>query len=80
MLVVVMEEFKKSKGIKLTTKMKKKITKPAPKRYILSLLPPPGAFSVLLDLAILAMLTFAASTLFLMSLQLCQKITITVGK
>ena len=58
----------------------KKITKPAPKRYILSLLPPPGAFSVLLDLAILAMLTFAASTLFLMSLQLCQKITITVGK
>lgn len=78
MLVVVMEEFKKSKGIKLSTK--KKITKPAPKRYILSLMPPPGAFSVLLDLAILAMLTFAASTLFLMSLQLCQKITITVGK
>ena len=78
MLVVVMEEFKKSEGIKLTTK--KKITKHAPKRYILSLLPPPGAFSVLLDLAILAMLTFAASTLFLMSMQLCQKITITVGK
>ena len=59
---------------------KKKITKPAPKRYILSLMPPKGTFFVLLDLAILAMLTFAASTLFLMSLQLCQKITITVGK
>ena len=63
-----------------TKTLKKKITKPAPKRYILSLLPPPGVFSVLLDLAILAMLTFAASTLFLLSLQLCQKITITVGK
>jgi hypothetical protein len=73
-----MEEFKKLQGIKLTTK--KKITKPAYKRYTLSLMPPPGVFSVLLDLAILAMLTFAASTLFLMSLQLCQKITITVGK
>ncbi len=75
-----MEEFKKSEGIKLTTKMKKKTTKTAPKRYTLSLMPPPGTFSVLLDLAILAMLTFAASTLFLMSMQLCQKISITVGK
>jgi len=79
-LAAVMEEFKKSEGIKLTTKMKKKITKTAPRRYTLSLMPPPGVFSVLLDLAILAMLTFAASTLFLMSLQLCQKVTITVGK
>jgi hypothetical protein len=60
--------------------MKKKTTKTAPRRYTLSLMPPPGTFSVLLDVAILAMLTFAASTLFLMSLQLCQKVTITVGK
>ena len=80
MLVVVMEEFRKLQGIKLTTKMKNKTTKPAPRRYTLSLMPPPGTFSVLLDLAILAMLTFAASTLFLMSLQLCQKVTITIGK
>ena len=58
----------------------KKTTKRSPKRYILSLMPPPGTFSVLLDLAILAMITCAASTLFLMTLQLCQKITITVGK
>jgi hypothetical protein len=79
-LAAVMEEFKKSEGIKLTTKMKKKTTKTAPRRYTLSLMPPPGTFSVLLDVAILAMLTFAASTLFLMSLQLCQKVTITVGK
>jgi len=63
-----------------TKTLKKKITKPAYKRYTLSLMPPPGVFSILLDLAILAMLTFAASTLFLMSLQLCQKITVTVGK
>lgn len=53
---------------------KKKITKPA------TVIVRQGKLSTMIDLAILALLVFATSTLILASIQLCQKITITITK
>lgn len=74
-----MEEFKKLQGIKLTTKMKKKTTKPAPKRYS-PFLPPQQVMYFLIDLSILALLVSCASALIVLTMQLFEKITITVTR
>jgi len=72
-----MEEFKKLQGLKLPTK--KKITKPVIRRYT-PFLPPQRVMHFLIDLSILALLVSCASSLVVLTVQLCQKITITVGK